>query len=94
MADGSELPCQVLRFLGANRCVVRLTDTGAVISVTLASPVDAARAAFVTPLSPADAFVRLGEFKTDWFEGCTLFGMGRPPPVVYPTQRVHKKRKR
>lgn len=94
MADGSELPCQVMRFLGANRCVIRMSDTGAVLSITLVSPVDAARAAFVNPLAPADAFVRLGEFKTDWFEGCTLFGMGAPPPVVYAMPRAYKKRKR
>jgi hypothetical protein len=55
---------------------------------------DAARAAFVNPLAPANARVRLGAFRMDWFEGCTLLDMELPPPFVYPMPRAYKKRKR
>jgi hypothetical protein len=94
MTDEDTLPCQVIRYMGTDRCVIRLTDTGAVIPITLATPLDAARAAFVNPLAPANARVRLGAFRLDWFEGCTLLDMELPPPFVYPMPRAYKKRKR
>lgn len=90
----AELACQVIRYLGTDRCVIRLTGTGAILAITLGSPLDAARASFVNPLAPANARVRLGVFKGDGFEGCTLLDMELPPPVVYPMPRTYKRRRR
>lgn len=89
------IPCQIIRYLGKDKCVVRLSSTGAVIPITLSTPLDAARAALATALTPAPAEVRLGEYNNnDWFIGCELQNVQWTMSQPYPAQQLHRKRPR
>jgi len=83
--------CQVIRFLGQNRCVIRLLKTGAVIPISLAATLDSTKAATATPFRAVAAKVVLRNYEGEGFSECELemenCGECFPPP------RRHKRRK-
>ncbi len=86
--------CQLIRHLGENRCVIRVTATGAILPIRLKSPLDAARAALLSGLTPADARVLLGPFDKEWFVDCELADVRWTERHSYPPPRIYRKRPR
>jgi hypothetical protein len=86
--------CQVIRHLGANQCVIRIAATGAILPIKLKSPIDAARAALLSGLTPADANVRLGHCEKEWFVDCELADVQWTERHSYPPPRTYRKRPR
>ena len=84
----------MIRYLGPDRCVIRITDTGAILPITLKSPLDPARAALLSGLTPADAVVRLGPCDKEWFIDCELEDVQWMQSHAYPPPRVYRKRPR
>jgi hypothetical protein len=64
--------CQVIRFLGHNRCVIRLLETGAVIPITLNHPLDSTKAALSSPFRAVNGSVQMGVFEGEGFSECKL----------------------
>lgn len=66
------LACDFLRTLTRTSCVIRLHDTGAVIDIHLAEPLDITRACLVSALLPVPARVQLGAFEGHRYRDCIL----------------------
>lgn len=65
-------PCDLMRALSRHSCVIRLHDTGAVLAIELAEPLDITRACLACALLPVSALVRLGCFESHRYTGCAL----------------------
>lgn len=87
------LECQMIRYLGEDRCVIRLLQTGAVIPISLKTPLPAARAAYITPIRPVEARVKMGRFDTEWFKECELEVHWNTTLDCFPPPKRHKRRR-
>lgn len=88
------IPCQLIRYLGQKQCVIRVTATGAIVPIALKDPIDPARAALLSGLTPADAKARLGPCDKEWFTECELADVHWTERHAYPPPRVYRKRQR
>jgi hypothetical protein len=84
--------CQVIRFLGNDRCVIRLLETGAVIPISLSHPLDSGKAAMLTPFRAAPGKVRMGKFEGEGFSECELEVEWND--LCFPPPQRHKRRKK
>lgn len=84
-------PCQVIRFLGHNRCVIRLIETGAVIPISLSTQLDSNKAAMATPFRAMAARVILRDFEGEGFGECELEVEWNS--VCFPPPQRYKRRK-
>ena len=72
--------CFLLRFECRNTCVVRLEETGAILRIHLAKPLDVSRACMISPFEPAKGRVELGKYENNMHTECVL-------DVDWPTMR-------
>lgn len=88
--DEGSTDCQLLRRVGQKLCVIRLTDTGAIVQIGLNEPMDATRAALVCPMKPVPARVWFNTNDAKLLEECRLeidwpacITSYMPPPVRF-----------
>jgi hypothetical protein len=108
-AEGQEhwQDCQFLRHINRHECVVRLTDSGAVIQIELANPLDVTRACLITPIKPVNAKLCLDAngYSALVYRNCKLEIVWpahtciMPPPARYTRKKlngmpVHKSKRR
>jgi hypothetical protein len=95
MTDESPVHCQIIRYLGEDRCVIRLKDTGAVIPIKMSSPLDVAKLALVTSLRPVEAKAVLGPYENEWFKDCLLLDVEwTESRRCFPCPTIHRKKAR
>jgi hypothetical protein len=75
-------------------CVVRLTETGAILEVELDSPLDITRACMVCATHPIRAKIVLGSIKNQVMENCSLKDIEWPPPIKFPPPMRFQRKKR
>ena len=85
--------CQFMRYLNPRECVVRLMTTGAIISIRLATPLNAAQACLVTAINPVQGRVGLGPLNHNRFDGCLLDVTWPPNMRVMPPPVRFQRRK-
>ena len=99
------LPCDFLRHVHRQECIIRLHSTGAIVQIRLDEPLDVTRACLVCALKPAPGRVQLGEpgEKDGVFAGSVLevdwpvhSHRDMPPPIRYvrvPRQTQSRKKR-
>ena len=90
------LPCQVIRYLGNNQCVIRLVQTGAVVPISLINDLDRTLARRLHPLRVVEGTVKMGRYDREWFRDCELHvkwdtfkGERFPPQERHTRKRKH-----
>ncbi len=94
-ADEGWIQCQLIRIITPSHCVIRLEDNGVIIPIKIVGKtLPMGYMSSVHPLWAVQARVKLGEFDTEGFTGCTLDPDWRswerahfPPPTRYQRKR-------
>jgi hypothetical protein len=94
MQDTNELKCEILRMVRRSGCVVRLTETGAIIEVDLDSPLDITKACMVCATHPIKAKITLGRMRNQVMENCTLKDIEWPSPMNFPPPARYQRKQR